>query len=92
MSGTVAPVVFDSCRSQVDELLDANVPMGVVERMIEGCALDRENRDALWLWASGRRDRLTSGGSEAPIIGSTAQAEAGDPDDTTGYLKGAGHD
>ncbi|HEX8154494.1 MAG TPA: hypothetical protein VF698_15275 [Thermoanaerobaculia bacterium] len=92
MSSTVAPVVFDSCRSRVDELLDANAPMGVVERMIEACALDREDRDALWLWASGRRDRLIGGASDCPIIGSTASTEAGDPRDTAGYPKGAGHD
>lgn len=92
MSSTVAPVVFDGYRSWVDELLAENVPMGVIEQMIDACALERENRDALWLWASGRRDRLISGASHARIIGSTAPTEAGEPHDTLGYPKGAGHD
>jgi hypothetical protein len=92
MSSTVAPVVFDGYRSWVDELLAKNVPMGVVEHMIDACALEREDRDALWLWASGRRDRLISGAPQTWIIGSTVPAEAGEQHDTLGYPKGAGHD
>lgn len=62
MSSANAPAVFDGCRASVDELLDAGVDMGVVERTIDDYALDREEKDALWLWASGRRDRLIGGG------------------------------
>ncbi|HEV7883219.1 MAG TPA: hypothetical protein VGO81_06600 [Solirubrobacteraceae bacterium] len=29
-----------------------------VERVIDSYALDRDLKDALWLWANGRRDRL----------------------------------
>jgi hypothetical protein len=73
MSSPVAVTVFDRCRSRVDELFDAHVPMDLVERMIDAHALEREDKDALWLWASARRDRLLSGTSEHPIIASTAR-------------------
>jgi hypothetical protein len=32
--------------------------MELVERTIDACVLDRDEKDALWLWASGRHDRL----------------------------------
>ncbi len=62
MSSTDVPVLFDGCRARVDELLDAHADMGVVERAIDASALNGEEKDALWLWASGRRDRLISHG------------------------------
>jgi hypothetical protein len=62
MTSTDAPVLFDGCRAQVEELLDAHVDMGLVERVIDASALGRDERDALWLWASGRSERLMGDG------------------------------
>jgi hypothetical protein len=92
MRGPVAAVVFDGWRSRVDELLAARVPMSVVECMIDAYALDREAKDALWLWASARRDRLKSGASEHLNIAGTARTQVADALDTPGYPMGAGHD
>lgn len=93
MSRTAAPGVFDCCRARIGELLDGDADMVVVEHTIAAAyGLDGEEKDALWLWASGQRERLISGAPEPPIIGSTAATEAGDPSDTLDYLKGAGHD
>jgi hypothetical protein len=58
MTTTGAPIRFDGCRARVDELLDAHADMELVERTIDACVLDRDEKDALWLWASGRHDRL----------------------------------
>jgi len=93
MSSTAAPAAFDCCRARIGELLHYDADMVVVEHTIAAAsALDAEEKDALWLWASGQRDRLSSGALEPPIIGSTAVTEAGDPSDTLDYAKGAGHD
>jgi hypothetical protein len=59
MTTTGIPVAFDGCRARVDELLDARADMEAVERAIDVCVLDRDEKDALWLWASGRHDWLT---------------------------------
>ncbi|MEA2127378.1 MAG: hypothetical protein QOJ85_269 [Solirubrobacteraceae bacterium] len=58
MTTTVAPPAFDGCREQLDELVRGRADMDAVERVIDAFALDRDSKDALWLWASGRRDRL----------------------------------
>jgi hypothetical protein len=93
MSGTAAPAAFDCYRARIGELLDGHADMVVVEHAIAAAyALDGEEKDALWLWASGRRDRRCSGAPEPPIIGSTAATEARDPNDILDYPKGAGHD
>lgn len=93
MSSPAAPVYFDCCRAQIDELLHAHADMGVVERTIDDTyALDREEKDALWVWAAGRRDRLVSDASDCPTIGSTVRIGAGDPTDDLRYPRGAGHD
>jgi hypothetical protein len=93
MTSAAAAAVFDNCRARIDELLDSHADMGVVEHAIDAAyALDGEEKDALWLWACGRRDRLVSGAAEPPIIGSTAATEAGDPEDSADYPRGAGHD
>jgi hypothetical protein len=59
------PLLFDGCRARVDELLDARADMEVVEQEIDACGLDRDEKDALWLWASGRRERLRR---HAPLL------------------------
>ena len=58
MTTTGAPPAFDGCRERLDELVRARGDMDAVERVIDSYALDRDLKDALWLWASGRRDRL----------------------------------
>jgi hypothetical protein len=69
MSSSDAPVLFDGCRARVDDLLDAHADMGVVERAIDASALGREEKDALWLWASGRRAGLVGdGGRPEPAM------------------------
>lgn len=60
MATTGVPVTpFDGYRAWIDELLDARADMELIERAIDGCVLDRDEKDALWLWASGRGDRRT---------------------------------
>jgi hypothetical protein len=93
MSSVAARVFFfDNWRARIDELLDEHAAMGVVELTIDAAdALDSDEKDALWLWARGRRDRLVADASERPTIGSTARAESRDRNDMA-YPKGAGHD
>jgi hypothetical protein len=55
MTATNPPPLFDCCRAGVAELLDAHADFDVVERTIDTYALGREEKDALWLWASARR-------------------------------------
>jgi hypothetical protein len=52
-----ATAVFDGCRDGVEKLLDARADMSVVESTIDAYALDRDEKDALWLWSRGRRPR-----------------------------------
>ena len=52
-----ATAVFDGCLDRVGKLLDANADMRVVERTIDAYALDRDEKDALWLWSDGQRPR-----------------------------------
>ena len=60
---------FDRCRVGIDELLDAHTNMRAIECTIDDYALDGEEKDALWLWASGRRHRLASDASDRLILG-----------------------
>jgi hypothetical protein len=55
MSSNDALLLYDCCRAEVAELLDAHADFDVVEGAIDGCALDRDEKDALWLWASAPR-------------------------------------
>ena len=92
---TRSPVaaVFDRWRARIDDLLAGHADMGVVEHAIAAAdALDGEEKDALWLWASGRRDRHLNGAPHPPLIGGTAATEAGDPRTTPVCPNGAGHD
>jgi hypothetical protein len=57
MSNADTAVFFYYCRDGVAELLEAGANMHVVEDMIDASALPGEDKDALWLWASGRADR-----------------------------------
>jgi hypothetical protein len=52
-----ATAVFDGCRERVDDLLDANADRRLVDSTIDAYALDRDEKDALWLWSHGRRPR-----------------------------------
>jgi hypothetical protein len=49
------PLCFDSCRAAITALLELDPRTEVVEHTIEAYPLDREAKDALWLWAVGRR-------------------------------------
>lgn len=53
MSTADAPLVFDCCRDAVTELVEAGADLDVVERAIETYGLDRDEKDALWLWLWG---------------------------------------
>jgi hypothetical protein len=75
MSTMDTEALFDRCRTGVAELLDAGAGMRVVERAIEDCALDGDEKDALWLWASGRRHRRMSDRFGRQIVGGHARAE-----------------
>jgi len=57
MSAAHGPVFFDCCRAAITELIEADAGMDVVECTIDAYALDRDEEDALWLWAAGRRTR-----------------------------------
>jgi hypothetical protein len=48
---------FDCCRAGVAELLHARADFDVVEGTIDSYALDRDQKDALWLWASAAASR-----------------------------------
>jgi len=60
---------FDRCRVGIDELLGARTNMRTIEGTIDTYALDEEEKDALWLWASGRRDRHGSIPAELSAAG-----------------------
>jgi hypothetical protein len=86
MSQATTPAVFDRCRARIEELLEGHADMSVVERTIDDqYALDRDQKDALWLWASGRRTRLISDPADGPFIGDTSPARARDPRDNLRY-------
>jgi hypothetical protein len=55
VSSRKATAVFNGCRDRVDKLLDANADRRVVDSTIDAYALDRDEKDALWLWSHGRR-------------------------------------
>ncbi|MHB8658033.1 MAG: hypothetical protein ACYC91_08780 [Solirubrobacteraceae bacterium] len=55
-----ALVFFDSCRAGVVELLELGAGMDVIEHTIEAYPLDRDAKDALWLWAIARPTRPAS--------------------------------
>jgi hypothetical protein len=59
-----ATAVFDGCRDRVEKLLDAHADMGVVESTIDAYALDRDEKDALWLWSRGQRPRSHARGRQ----------------------------
>lgn len=63
-----ATAVFDGCRDRVEELLDARADMGVVERTIDAYALDRDEKDALWLWSHGRAPRGHARGLQRSVL------------------------
>lgn len=68
MSATEIPASFLSCRAGVCELLVAGVPMAEVERTIDAYPLERDHKDALWLWAIGRREQPLHVGAYHPIL------------------------
>jgi len=63
-----ATAVFDGCRDRVGKLLDAHADMGVVESAIDASALDRDEKDALWLWSHGRTPRSQARGRRRSAI------------------------
>lgn len=69
MSSMDSPAFFDCCRAGVAELIDAGAGMEVVERTIDAYALDPDEKDALWLWARGRHDRLIGVRRDRHIVG-----------------------
>jgi hypothetical protein len=66
MSTTDSPASFLSSRTGVRELLAAGADMAAVERAIEADTLDRDQKDALWLWAIGQRARTLGAGGTSP--------------------------
>ncbi len=72
MSSTDALAFFHHCCAGVHTLLLADVEMAVVEQTIDGYTLDREEKDAVWLWASARRDHLVINGSGSLLVGRAA--------------------
>lgn len=63
------PASFLSCRAVVCELLEGGADIAEVERTIDAYALERDHKDALWLWAVGRRERPRSDTSDHPLTG-----------------------
>jgi len=55
MSSADPPICFDSCRAAIAELLKLDARTDIVEHTIDAYPLDRDAKDALWLWAIGRR-------------------------------------
>lgn len=84
------PALYETCRARLECLLDVAGDIDDVERTIEGYALDRENKAALWLWATARRAQPTSAsvrtsvGAQVPpalAIGSGGRDEQGSGDE-----------
>ena len=83
---------FLSCQAGVRELLVDGVDIVEVERTIDAYPLERDHKDALWLWAVGGRERPGSDTSDHPL---TAGAQRTTPrtDRHRARLEGvAGHD
>jgi hypothetical protein len=70
MSNAHTAIFFDNCRDGVAELLEAGANMQVVEDMIDAYALPDEDKDALWLWASGPHARLMSNRADGRTVDS----------------------
>ena len=68
MSAAEIPASFLACRAGVCELLAAGVEMAEVERTIDAYPLERDQKDALWLWAIVRREQPLHVGAYHPII------------------------
>lgn len=43
-------MLFDCCRDAITELVEAGADVDTVEQAIETYGLDRDEKDALWLW------------------------------------------
>lgn len=89
MSSSDLPAPFVSCRARIRELLAAGVDMSEVERTIEAESLDRDEQDALWLWAIGQRG-LCASRTYDPINGRGSTHPRRPSNDNV--LKGTGHD
>ena len=74
MSRIDAPSFFDCCRAAIAELLDADAGMDVIQRAIDAYALDREQQDALWLWAIGRPTGASTFAPDRPFVARTQPA------------------
>jgi hypothetical protein len=73
MSRSEAPTVFDRCRAELDELLlGGRADMAVIQHAIDALPLDGDARDALWLWAQGRRERRLTDARHGALVGREA--------------------
>lgn len=52
MTASTAPGLYDSCRATLDAMMHAGASVQALERAIEAFPVDREERSALWLWAT----------------------------------------
>lgn len=83
MSAGEPPPFFDFCRAGVADLLDAHVDMETVERTIDAYALQGDEKDALWLWAIGRRDHDSS---EPVSVGHITRGRSGSAISQDGWI------
>ncbi len=91
MTRADTPAFFDCCCAGAAELLDAGAGMDVIQATIEAYALDREEKDALWLWAHGRHDRLIGDRLDRQIVGRHSCGELG-TESRPDIRKRVGHD
>lgn len=67
MSASDITASFPSCQAGIRELLESGIHIAEVERTIDAYPLEREHKDALWLWAVGGRERPGSDTSDHPL-------------------------
>lgn len=67
MSASDIPASFLSCQAGVRELLAGGVDIAEVERTSDAYPLERDDKDAWWLWAVGGRERPGSDTSDHPL-------------------------
>lgn len=66
---------FDCCRDAITELVEAGADVDAVERAIETYGLDRDEKDALWLWLWGlSRPKRSAAGASFATSGTTGVA------------------
>lgn len=63
--------LYESCVTTLREMLDAGAGMHDIERAIDTLPVSGDERSALWLWATARRDRACF--EDRAVVGAPAR-------------------